>query len=310
MSSKVQVQSVEAIEALQSRMSQFETGAKQALVAANHQIGEAVDWLRSRLRYWQREVQIRRQEVSRAAAALAGCQASGYRDDQGRYHAPDCSAYTHALAQARAQLHEAETELNNAQLWSGKVDAAAAAYRREAQRLSQTLDSDLPHAVALLQRKIASLKAYLAATAVGGVAGPSVTQKRKAVERAAEAAARSKLYRLGYDSVVRMQHDSIHGVDLGAIKYDKKGRPVAGAVIEVKGRSGPTPGPSAFKKQVRAGYYMPRLLQAKRAGVRGADDLYRLAKARKVVSYGATYGQQGLRLYQVPRRGPIPKRPI
>ena len=118
------------------------------------------------------------------------------------------------------------------------------------------------------------------------------------------AAARSKLYRLGYDSVVRMQHDSIHGVDLGAIKYDKSGKPVAGAVIEVKGRS-VTPGPSAFKKQVRASYYMPRLLQAKHAGVRGADDLYRMAKARKVVSYGATYGQQGLRLYKSTQKGMI-----
>lgn len=310
MGNKVQVHSVESLEALQSRISQFGTGAKQSLIAANHQIGETIDWLQGRLRYWQREVQLKRREVSRAAAALANCRASGYRDDQGRYHAPDCSTYIQALARTRSQLLEAEAELNKAQLWSRKVDAAAAAYRREAQRLSQTLDGDLPNAIALLQRKISSLKAYLAATSMGGAAGPSITQKRKAVERAAEAAARSKLYRLGYDSVVRMQHDSIHGVDLGAIKYDKSGKPVAGAVIEVKGRSGPTPGPSAFKKQVRASYYMPRLLQAKHAGVRGADDLYRMAKARKVVSYGATYGQQGLRLYKVPRRGPIPRRPI
>lgn len=141
---------------------------------------------------------------------------------------------------------------------------------------------------------------------------PSVSQtQKKATERVAENAARNRLYRMGYHNVHRLQYNkSGHGVDLGAIKRDKSGRPATGAVIEVKGRSGPTPGPSAFKKQVRPGYYIPRLEKAKRAGVRGADDLYRLAKENKVSSYGATYGQQGLRLYQVPKRGPVSKRPV
>jgi len=148
----------------------------------------------------------------------------------------------------------------------------------------------------------------------GKLNGPSLAQKRKNVERKAETAARNKLYNMGYDSVRRMQFDKTHGVDLGAIKYDKQGQPRSGAVIEVKGRSGSTPGPSAFKKQVRRSYYTPRLKEAKKAGVKNADVLYRLAKQDKVKSYGATYGLQdkgkGPRLYQVPPRGPIPKKPI
>lgn len=148
----------------------------------------------------------------------------------------------------------------------------------------------------------------------GKLAGPSAAVKRKAVEQKAEMAARNKLYRMGYQSVRRLQHDKVHGVDLGAIKYDKAKRPVAGAVVEVKGRSGRTLGPSAFKKQVRSSYYTPRLLAAKKAGVKGADELYRLAKKGKVTSYGATYGLgdkgKGARLYKVPRRGPISRKPI
>jgi len=148
----------------------------------------------------------------------------------------------------------------------------------------------------------------------GNLAGPSAAVKRKAVERKAEMAARNKLYREGYRSVRRLQHDKVHGVDLGAIKHDKAKRPMAGAVVEVKGRSSRTPGPSAFKKQVRSSYYTPRLLAAKKAGVKGADDLYRLAKKGKVTSYGATYGLRdkgkGARLYKVSRRGPISRKPI
>jgi len=142
----------------------------------------------------------------------------------------------------------------------------------------------------------------------------SSAQKRRAVERRAETAARNKLYRKGYTSVRRLQHNKVHGIDLGAIKYNKTGRPIAGAVVEVKGRSGRTPGPSAFKKQVRPGYYTPRLLKAKKAGVKGADELYRLAKKGKVTSHGATYGLKdkgkGARLYKVPPRGPISRKPL
>ena len=138
--------------------------------------------------------------------------------------------------------------------------------------------------------------------------------KRKAVELKAETATRNKLYRLGYQSVRRMQHNKLHGLDLGAIKYDKRGKVISGAIVEVKGRSGATPGPSAFKKQVRESYVTPRLALARQKGIKGADEMYRLAKDNKVTRYGSTYGLvdkgKGPRIYKVPRRGPISKKPI
>ncbi len=149
---------------------------------------------------------------------------------------------------------------------------------------------------------------------VGNIPGPSMAAKKRVVEKKAETAARNKLYRMGYHSVRRLQHDKTHGVDLAAFKYYKSRRPVAGAVVEVKGRGTRTPGPSAFKKQVRASYYEPRVLKAKQAGVKGASDIQRLAKQNRLKSYGATYGLadkgKGARIYNVPRRGPISKKPI
>lgn len=148
----------------------------------------------------------------------------------------------------------------------------------------------------------------------GGIPGPSMAAKKRTVEKKAETAARNKLYRMGYHSVRRLQHDKTHGVDLAAFKYGKSRRPVAGAVVEVKGRGTRTPGPSAFKKQVRASYYEPRVLKAKQAGVKGAGDIQRLAKQNRLRSYGATYGLadkgKGARIYNVPPRGPISKKPI
>lgn len=146
------------------------------------------------------------------------------------------------------------------------------------------------------------------------VSGPTRAEKRKAVELKAERATRNKLYRMGYQSVRRMQHNKLHGIDLAAFKHDKRGRATHAAAVEVKGRSGRTPGPTAFKKQVRESYVMPRIAKAQQKGVKGADDLYRLAKENRLARYGSTYGLadkgKGPKIYQVPRRGPIPKKPI
>lgn len=310
MGNQVRVQSVQALEILQSRMSQFGVDSRQALAAVERRIAESMDWVNQRLRHWQQEVRVAQQAVSQASAALARCQASGYRDSEGRYHAPDCSAYIQALSAARSQLQKAQSELANTQQWLQRLKGAADTYRRETHHLLRFVDRDLPHALSQLNRKIAALHAYLAVSSLRSAGGVSITQKRRGIEHAAEAATRSRLYGLGYHSVFSAQHDGIHGVDLGALKYSQKGKPIAGAIIEVKGRSGPTPGPSAFQKQVRPGYYLPRLYQAKQAGVPGASSLYHLAKRHKVTSYGATYGKQGLRVYSVPQRGPIPKKPI
>ncbi len=146
--------------------------------------------------------------------------------------------------------------------------------------------------------------------AIGRLSAPSRAEVRRAIERKAEMAARNKLYRMGYTSVRRMQHDGIHGVDLGAFKYDRAGRLRGGAVAEVKGRSSRRPGPSVFKNQVRPSYYAPRLKQAQAAGVKGADQLYNLYKRNKLTSYGITHSpqQRGAAVYQVVGRTAKPQR--
>lgn len=149
---------------------------------------------------------------------------------------------------------------------------------------------------------------------VGQLSGPSMAQKRKAVERQGLKAADYKLRKMGNQSVFNLQHNGLHGADKGAIRYAKNGRPLSGAVAEIKARSVRTPGPSSFKRQVRTSYYMPRLRKASEAGIKNADVLYGLAKQGKVKSLGITYGLQdkgkGARVYHVPRRGPISRKPV
>jgi hypothetical protein len=117
--------------------------------------------LQERLNHWQNEARRRQEEVRRAAAALARCQASGYTDRDGRYHAPDCTAYERALQQAQRRLQEAEMELANVRRWLAQVQQAIGDYELQARRLATQLAGDLPKASALLGRKIATLQAYM-----------------------------------------------------------------------------------------------------------------------------------------------------
>jgi len=181
MSLSARVQSIRALEDLKGALSRFVSEAQEALQAAEQEIRRTEEWLQERLAHWRNEVQRRQEKVRRTEAALARCQASGYHDREGRYHAPDCSTYEHTLRQAQIRLREAETELRNVQRWMKAVGDAVAAYRTQAQRLGRLI-ADLPKADAFLGRKIAELQAYLAVAAPPGQMGvmPSVPPSQPA----------------------------------------------------------------------------------------------------------------------------------
>jgi len=173
MSSGANVQAIQALDDLKGGLNRFAGEAQEVLQAAEQALRQTEEWLQERLNHWQNEVQRRQEEVRRAEAALAHCRASGYRDRDGHYHAPDCSACEQAVFQARARLREAEAELRNVQEWLRMVGEAATAYRLQARRLGWQLAMDLPRADAFLERKIAELQAYLAVSAPAG-AGATV----------------------------------------------------------------------------------------------------------------------------------------
>jgi len=180
----VHVRSIQALEDLKSALGRFGGEAQMALQAAEQEIRRTLDWLQERLKYWRSEVQRRREEVRRAEADLNHCLTSGYYDEHGRYHAPNCSIEERALRQAQVRLREAEEELRNVQHWMKVVGEAVATYRTQAQRLGRLIVTDLPRANVFLERKIAELQAYLAVAAptVGVGTLPATASSRPAEE--------------------------------------------------------------------------------------------------------------------------------
>ncbi len=144
------------------------------LGAADQEVHRTLDWLQERLNYWLNEVRRRQEEVRRAEAALARCQASGYRDRDGHYHAPNCSTQEAALRQAQLRLQEAEAELANVRHWLAVVEQAVAAYYVQEQRLRELTTTHTEKTKAFLGRAVADLERYLAAAPPSSLAaGPS-----------------------------------------------------------------------------------------------------------------------------------------
>lgn len=170
MSESLDLRDIQTLRDLQAALGRFASEAQEGLRTADAEIGRAQEWLSERVNHWQREVKDAKQAVTHADTDLRRCEASGYRDEDGYYHLPDCSRQTRALRQAEARLRECEENLQTAQVWRSRLEQAVSEYQREARRLSDLAGGHTEKARASLAQTAAKYEAaQAAANAVGGL---------------------------------------------------------------------------------------------------------------------------------------------
>ncbi len=162
MSPSANVQSVQALNDLKVALGRFAGDTRDALQTSEQEIRRTLDWLQERLNHWQGEVRRTQEEARRVQTVLARCQASGYTDKNGNYHAPDCRIYEQELRESQRRLRETEAELRNAQQWARQVQQAVTEYQVQARRLQELATSQTPKAQAYLERAISDLQHYQA----------------------------------------------------------------------------------------------------------------------------------------------------
>lgn len=155
------VKIIHTLEDLRAALVRFGVDAEDALRAMEQEIQRTNAFLIEAERRWRRETQWKKEEVRRAASALRRCQASGYRDQEGRYHPPDCRSQEQVLLKAKRELAEAQTKLRDVQRTMQQVKQSIDAYHRQARRLTLFLQDDIPKASALLACKLQILQAYV-----------------------------------------------------------------------------------------------------------------------------------------------------
>src|SRR5437660_12267783 len=70
MSRSARVESVEALKHLKARLCEFGVDAEKALCATEMEIRRALDWVQSQMKYWQRQVRERQEELAKAKNEL------------------------------------------------------------------------------------------------------------------------------------------------------------------------------------------------------------------------------------------------
>jgi len=151
------VTSIETVQDFRAKLCEFGKDAKDVLCAAEMHIRRMFDWLNERGKHWQKEIKHRQEEVVRAKIELQARKGM-CKDGKG----PGTSDQERALYKAQMRLKEAEEKLACCKRWGPLLQHAVHEYHAPARQLAGKLDTDLLKALALLQRKLEDLEAYLA----------------------------------------------------------------------------------------------------------------------------------------------------
>jgi hypothetical protein len=151
------VTSIQAVADFREALCAFGATGRDALGAVDMQVRRAVDWLSDQTKFWQVQIRKCQEEVTRAKIELQQRKMEN-RDGRGR----GTSEPEKNLRRAQERLKHAEERLVNCRKWVPLLQHAIHEYDGPARLLAGALDTDLKHAVVLLDQKLAALEAYLA----------------------------------------------------------------------------------------------------------------------------------------------------
>lgn len=156
MAPAAKVTSIEDLQAFKASLGEFGEDAKEALGANAMELQRTFAWLQEQGQHWQREIRVRQEEFVVAKNNLNRRKMSKV---MGR--TPDCSEQEEAFELAQRRLRHAEEKLENCKRWGTRLRRVVDEYEGPARQLNGFLDVELARALALLERKIDALVAYL-----------------------------------------------------------------------------------------------------------------------------------------------------
>lgn len=164
MSQGARLDSIEKLKDLRVVLALFMDAARTGLLEAEAEIQRLGLWLKNdQVRHWKSQMMTRGELVARAKIALN--QKKLTRTPLGGHYS--CVDEEKALQAAKRRLAEAEEKLANVQKWCRRLDEEVFEYKGQTQALARAVDSDLPVAVAQIDRMLDSLESYAALRSPG-----------------------------------------------------------------------------------------------------------------------------------------------
>ncbi len=148
------VRSIETIDRFRSSLAGFASAARQAIDEGFSDLLRTQSWLElEQIPYWSREIRRREELLVRARSEL-------YRIQVARTTVGDTEAKVRIRASLRA-VEAAKEKLGSCKKWLVRLRDAQTLYRSSLSGLRQSVDHDIPHAVAILHRVTEDLEAYV-----------------------------------------------------------------------------------------------------------------------------------------------------
>jgi hypothetical protein len=167
MSDRAAVNSIDALKDFRAALAIFAEDALAALGGVDMEVKRTVHWVQyDRKMYWTEQVKRRRDLVAQARAEVFRRQLAKSDDNN-----PAMSEQKEALRKAEASLRDAEQRVGLVKKWETALQQAALEYRASKSRISNLAGGDVPRAMALLEKIVESLEAYLRETAPAGGGG-------------------------------------------------------------------------------------------------------------------------------------------
>lgn len=185
MSQSANVRSIEALRELHHAMMRYHYDTLTILDAVRAEIRRTCDWLEERRYYWQNELRRREEYLRRARESLSRCESKS--------KVGICINERAAVREAQRMVDEATSELRTVKDHINRVNNAINIYQAKANRLKDSLQSELLKGVALLNTSSDILTAYVNVDGISSgvartVAGASLesTSVAKSIEGSGE----------------------------------------------------------------------------------------------------------------------------
>lgn len=128
MAPALDLRDIQALTSLQTALSGFSDGLREALSSGRSDILGRLEWMQAKVQERKQTLEEVRSVVEMAEADLYTCEHNGLYTPEGYYIPLDCSLQATNLQRARQLLEKVEKRLENAQAWQMRLQQAAAEF--------------------------------------------------------------------------------------------------------------------------------------------------------------------------------------
>jgi hypothetical protein len=180
MNGSAQITSTAVVRDVKLGLDEFTADAQDAITQLMLEMRRAVDWVEhDRARYWPREAQRASDAVLIAKNDLERCEAALRPEDK-----RSCYEQKIALEKAKRRVRLAEEKVRAVRRWRVAVHREADRFQGHLAKLTNYLETEMPRAVAALERMIEALDRYTEQT-VPAESAAAPTARTEAADRLA-----------------------------------------------------------------------------------------------------------------------------